>query len=565
MPRIPDLTFPMVEYGAHETPWSLESLLFKAAPRRHRHAAPIALRTSKRELGERLPLAIKFHESICGRLVAGASRHTAKKHIVVLKRFYAWMDANDLIPSMDLVAMHYVAWTDHLLHRVTVSKSLSARAALEDASTVGAQLADVLDQRVSLLRLTRIRKLSKVRSPFSTGTKENLDNSFQAGRALLDIANALTADVVFGTLPVQIQFRSGALVEEWSGLIPADRVKCLDPSTRRPAVRNGVLAARAAWESDKTKRTRYPLLNLRIESEMLIFIAQTGMNLAQAVRLEHGNFTYRSHLDGYEVRRVFKGRRQGEVEFQIFSEYRLHFERYLSWLKAAYPTPPARLFPQSSPVTRSPDVALTFRSARRVFTKLGITFVGPRQLRKTRVNWLLRNLGDRSIAAEMSQHSLQTQLRSYDHPDHQIAASEISQFLAAGEYWAASPGPGICVNATPEAIPIKPNLAPDPDCISPAGCLFCANHRDIDSFDHIWSLATYRFYKAIEVGLYRTANSEGIPAHAVVERASAKLHDIGSSSVERADWLREANARLTEGNFHPRWAGFIGICEATVG
>ena len=62
------------------------------------------------------------------------------------------------------------------------------------------------------------------------------------------------------------------------------------------------LAARAAHDADRTLRTRFPIVNLRIESELLMFIAQTGMNLQQAHTLRVEQFHYTSHLDGYQVR-----------------------------------------------------------------------------------------------------------------------------------------------------------------------------------------------------------------------------------------------------------------------
>ncbi len=41
------------------------------------------------------------------------------------------------------------------------------------------------------------------------------------------------------------------------------------------------------------------------------------MNLAQAADLKRGKFSYQSHLDGYQVRHLFKNRKKGEVEFRV--------------------------------------------------------------------------------------------------------------------------------------------------------------------------------------------------------------------------------------------------------
>src|SRR3546814_1685373 len=68
-----------------------------------------------------------------------------------------------------------------------------------------------------------------------------------------------------------------------------------------------------------------------------MFISQTGMNLAQAHNIKVGDFHYSSYLDGYQVRRRYKARRHGDVEFYIYEDYRAHFERYLEWRRAIFP------------------------------------------------------------------------------------------------------------------------------------------------------------------------------------------------------------------------------------
>ncbi|MBM9995365.1 site-specific integrase, partial [Pseudomonas aeruginosa] len=105
------------------------------------------------------------------------------------------------------------------------------------------------------------------------------------------------------------------------------------------------LAARAAHDADRTLRTRFPIVNLRIESELLMFIAQTGLNLQQAHTLRVEQFHYTSHLDGYQIR-TYKNRREGEVLFEIFASYREWFERYLEWRSEWFPNEPdGLLFP----------------------------------------------------------------------------------------------------------------------------------------------------------------------------------------------------------------------------
>jgi hypothetical protein len=212
-------------------------------------------------------------------------------------------------------------------------------------------------------------------------------------------------------------------------------------------------------------------VNLRIEAELLILIAQTGMNLTQAANLKLGRFSYQSHLNGYQVRRLYKNRRKGEVEFEIYSAYRDHFERYLAWCRELLPNDDTnRLFPfvvlRGEPIAHSRDFILVRRQC--------------------------RQLG------------------------------------------------------------------------SPAGCLFCGHHRDIDSADHVWSLCSYRYLKSLEVARIRPCKADDPtehPALAVMQRIDDKLRFFQASSTVRHYWVQEAHARVAEDEHHPRWDGFIALAE----
>jgi len=83
-------------------------------------------------------------------------------------------------------------------------------------------------------------------------------------------------------LPVKIRFRDGRVLEQWSGLMRPASLAVLQPGYKNITNTTSVLRLRAEWEADRTQRTRYPLVNRRITAELLVFIAQTGMNLSQA-------------------------------------------------------------------------------------------------------------------------------------------------------------------------------------------------------------------------------------------------------------------------------------------
>jgi hypothetical protein len=389
-------------------------------------------------------------------------------------------------------------------------------------------------------------------------------NSFIFGNALIDICNALPRDQIQGKLPINIKLRTGEELVEWSNLRPPDALKTLVGQVPESA-RLATMRTRERFEADTSYRKRFPLINLRIEAELLIFIAQTGMNLSQAYRLRVGRFSFASHIDGYEVKRVFKARRQGPVEFSIFSDYRPIFERYLSWRNSIFPDDQdGLLFPLGTPENkRSPDVAPTLTAIRDRCKRLGLKYVGPRALRNIRVNWLHRHIQDDLITSELGQHSVTTMARDYIRPNFFESAKEISRFHAFNELVLQAPAPGVCSTFAPTLEENAPSSAPIPDCASPAGCLFCRSHRDLDNADHVWSLASYRHLKIIERSRYAHPEplKASVPCDVVIERVTAKLEAFKQSSPAKENWVLEAITRIDEENYHPMWDGFIRLME----
>ena len=190
----------------------------------------------------------------------------------------------------------------------------------------------VLERRTPILLTTRLKKPK--RKKISRGIhadKQNLEETFSFGQALLDICDGLSINALWGPLPVQITLRTQQTLVEWSGLMPPEELRWFNPQTSQQHF-NAKKAPqlRAAYSEDRTLRTRFSLVNLRIEAEMLIFMCQTGMNLSQAHQLRYEQFSFKSIINGFEAR-SYKHRRGGSVLFEIFDDYKQVFKRYLAW------------------------------------------------------------------------------------------------------------------------------------------------------------------------------------------------------------------------------------------
>lgn len=567
--NIPDLTFPMVKFGKSATPWDLRPLLYKGGAKAlvNKTASLIDAGALGPLIVERIDLVQKIHEEIKASIVGGGSWNTAKVQIVHLRNFFGIADSSGLPMNLETVASAYVHWIDYLLNRVCVVKDISEEYIYKLGLTVGSILDKALERTSPILLTTRLinpPKRKRVRGV--EADKQRLDETFAFGYALLDIADALHLEALWGPLPLRIRLRSGKEWEEWSRQMPPEKLRCSNPknaSQRYHAKKTK--RARLKWESDRTLRTRYPLANLRMEAELLIFIGQTGMNLSQAHKLKATQYSYKSTINGYEVR-AYKNRRSGEVLFEIFSEYKEVFERYLAWRKAVFPNDhDGLLFPLVRVGGRHEDSNPRFQRMHIICEKLGVSFITPRRLRNTRVNWLLRRSRDPDLTAEMSQHHKQTLLQIYEEPSMQSAMTEIMRFWQTTLPGMDCPAPGVC-DGVPVPIVGIPAEAPKPDCIRPAGCLWCDHHRDIDNEGYVWSMASMRHLQTIALRGFRPpqegeTNEPSRHVELTIERLAVKLRWFKESNDLRRSWVSEAFARIDEANYHPHWHYLIVSLE----
>lgn len=564
----PDLTFPGMTYSKSEVPRDLRRWIYKGGA--GASALTVFAKIDKGEFGpplaERIELVRLIHEVLANYFERGCRRQTFMGYIEKLSHFFHWADETGqelVLPSIEDTYRH---WSDSLLHRVRIANELSESTAYNYASVVGWVLDRVVGRSNPLIKTTRLQ-LSK-KGPRAVGVqadKQNLEETFALGHFLLDLADGLSVEAIWGPVPVRIPLRNGKVLEQWSG--PVRTPRKANHKYPTVAVRSAEQIARrhADWEAETTFRTRYPLINLRIQAEMFMLMGQPAINLAQAHQLRMDQWRYKASTHGYEVR-AYKHRRWGPVVFEIYSQYRAIFERYLQWRAAIFPEDPdGLLFPllgkSGVQMTRHSDNPPDFDKLKDVCARAEVKYLPPRTLRNTNVNWMLRRTQDPNLTAAEKQHATKTLLRVYEKPSLQRAMGQIHGFWAKHDPAQAAAGPGTCLGMAPEPIADKPVAATEPDCLTPAGCLFCVHQRDIDSLDHMWSLASFRLLKSFEVTAQGPPGSKSAaqehPAEVTIARITEKLSFISSSSQKRSEWVKEALLRLEEGRYHPSWAHMI--------
>lgn len=568
---IPDLTFPVVKYGSLETPWDLRVLLYKGGAKNNPRTVfnQIADGQLGRPLIERMALVKLIHEEMTARLVGGGSVNTALKTLQQLRRFVSWCEDLDQPLSLGSVEDTYRHWCDHLMSRVWL-KSLKNVTAYDCAATLSSIFDAILHRSRPLISTTRLQRQQPEKRAVSVAAdKQSLSDTFAFGKLCLDVIHSLPFDVIFGPLPVKILLRDGRKIECWSRLKNPAKLATLQTGYRKKWMVQKVLQRRAAWEADRTMRTRYPLVNLRILAELMVFIGQTSMNFSQAQNLLLTQYSYKSTIDGFDVR-DYKERRKGEVLFEIYSEYKDVFEDYLTWRKKVIGTSSDRLFPfvrEKGALETSP---FHFDGLRRNICKpMGIAFVSPRMLRNTRINWCLRRSRDPDQTAEQAQHKKETLLRVYEKPSLQVAQVEIIQFWKksdprSGGTMMPCPAPGSC-DGVPVRVPDLPPEAPKADCMNPSGCLFCTHHRDVDSEDYVWATACMRHLNSIILPRFRPlakgkTDSAG-HVQMVIDILTAKLKWFSDSNAKRKAWVNEALEKVAEGDYHVHWRYLIESAE----
>lgn len=247
------------------------------------------------------------------------------------------------------------------------------------------------------------------------------------------------------------------------------------------------LAARAAHDADRTLRTRFPIVNLRIESELLMFIAQTGLNLQQAHTLRVEQFHYTSHIDGYQVRTY-----KIDGKEKCYSRSLPVIESGSSAISNGVPNgfPMSRmvcsfrLYVAGTNPRRGDAVHERYAHLPRAWHTDSETAKTARDAHQLVASGVPESPTGCGVGPAYGANA-DTRICRPPHP--QIAMVEITRFHQQTDPSLSPPAPGRCVSATPEPVGTMPKNGPRPDCINAAGCLFCTQHRDIESEDHVVS------------------------------------------------------------------------------
>ena len=310
----------------------------------------------------------------------------------------------------------------------------------------------------------------------------------------------------------------------------------------------------AAGNSNPRYFYRLVLAGLAHDAFLLMFLAQTGMNLAQVCDLRwDGNLTVGAERQRFRAIKARAGDR--EVVFEIPAGFVQMFKRYLDLRQyLCFEERSELLFPRATPKILSN----LYKRLRKFDSQL--PRILSRQWRAAKSDWLIRNT-DVSTAALLLQNSERTILKAYAAGSDSAHLEEMTSFL--GKVSAAVVPAGEALeHATPCAVgsctdsghpvAIQPLIAPAPDCKKMEGCLFCekfrvhADERDtrkllscrycIEQTSHLFQ-SEERYQQALGPALDR------------VERLVSEIAERDAAMVARV--TREV---FEDGELDPYWA-----------
>lgn len=252
---------------------------------------------------------------------------------------------------------------------------------------------------------------------------------------------------------------------------------------------------------DRFHRRRVDAATMAIQSFIMLFSANTGMNLGQIIDLPYeGDYRAIKSKMGFKSIKYRAGGR--DVIFHISSWFYVHFKKYLLLrrylLEAAGRDVFSFLF-----------VTCTGGELKKIGMNLSTYYhnrlkacfnidekITTRMWRAYKGDWLIRNT-DVSTSAMLMQNSPITILRHYSEGSESKNSSEISQFfdeykhiISGGDQGCENIPVGHCAQRAPKLVY---NSAVKPDCKSFEGCLFCENYRIVADKNDYHKLLSFKY------------------------------------------------------------------------
>ncbi len=470
----------------------------------------------------RYNLLLQIKNALQDALDIGGAPATTESSLGLLHKFFVFLERENLAWSREKLERNYLLYCEKVLCRRLARKEITGSTAYTIAATLGNVFDSVLGNKkyYELVSKTRLRNVGPRKNSLKFATdKQNLSDTFTMGSFVVQVIIALKPESIRSNplIRSEISLPNGRSFELKLALGPVANRKYENLEASSEELTESQRYHRAkriadGWDPKGDEISRIMLLELRVACELMVFLAQTGMNISEALKIENHQFKYASLGDEWVIK-SYKSRRQGEIEFKIYKNYKAKFKTYLKFLSEFYPGR-TELFPNDSSEFR-------WFHLKKLVLDNAIPWVPANTIRKTRENWFLRRSGDPDLTAEAHQHLRETLHSNYERPSQQRAISEITRFHGnhdplQKDQFTTSNLLSEC-DGVPSPVPDLPDSVVAPNCLNPSGCLWCSKRLDWKSFDYVWNLASFRHLKLIEAS-GQTASVNENPSDLIVAR-----------------------------------------------
>lgn len=583
MANLPGLRVYSPHEELREQHFNLQRWLYDAIPKKASNRKDFEDRLADGLYGEPRMERLALIEAIKGvledRLAQGGQKTSAYGAIDVLNLFFTFVNSgasHDALLTLDTAELHYLEWAEYLFRRAE-NKSIkySMNSASNLLGVVGAILSSALEKPEGterfLYQRTRVAGRRKGtwggrNAPSKKTDKQNLDTAFLYGEWLYRIASSVDKEAIYGPLPYRIDVDSEFLpmtsIELRFGRpakkeYTANAIRRLKSTSREPGDQFNPIPF-----GSELLRNRRAFVNFMILVHAQIFISACETpNPGVVYKLVDQKRKYVNNGDRV-ILKGFKHRKGGEYYCEFDKRYKADFERYLAFKKHFFPDSDL-VFPVFGKDGSVKSISSNmYQLIKQQLEGSSVDFFPPRVMRNTYSNWRTRRSGDGESASEALNHSERTRRQHYEAPNQQKAMTEVTRFWAEEDFLGEKKRSLLASDCDGKPLPVEdiPNNVVQPNCVNPSGCLWCKHHRDIDSFDYVWSLVSFRKLKILEVLISRTKSTES-PADQAVERIDQKVKWFRERKESR-DWVSESEIRMEEGDYHPNFIEIIEIMES---
>ena len=499
---------------------------------------------------QRFHLIGKVYAYLRDQQESGGSARTLNGHLNALRMYIRFCDEGHAPIIRENHDLHtsFKIWVNSIWIRVD-TEVLNEKSAGAYCWSVAAILAG--SQNISTEEFAAGIRMPRINTNESKRTENyDLRAIWRFNQDIEDICTSLTYESMMGSWPIPIHFRDGAKFFYNGQGRPASEIR------KNGELPDSSFAQLIARDSDTSLERRRSVIQLKAEAEFLRFVDQTGMNDQPARDLLVGSLSFRSHASTYLVK-GFKNRAGHAIEIRIPTTYRKEFEKWLSVRSRTYTKDELHLFPIGR--TKGGRVERIFRRLKRPSFRPQAIRWGQAQKRLHST----QGANPRDVS-QFLQNSLPVLFRSYVKGSKQIASEELSKFLNSihgkRQFSQVRAGGGCSSPSNPKVIEIAAEQLPVPDCINPAGCLFCKHYKAVESFDYLHRLISYRKFVRLRM------SCAGFPSEnryaqdfPLIERINDFLDLISGRSIKLSEDLKRAQALVEAGNLHPTWQGWVDL------